>query len=234
MACTLEHSQRIGELAGGRLDAAGAAELLAHLEGCRACSQELDLVADLLRAAPAARTRTSGRPNLRLVLGAVALAAAVAVLFFSLRPRAPERRLHDLARLTPPPVAGLVLRGEGAADVPLAEALEAFGARDYRLAAERLQALDESRPDGALTLFYLGVARLELGEHEPALAALGRAAELGTSLLVEQALWYRAQAHLALDQGAEARAVLRRLVELDGDFEPNARALLAELEPLLH
>lgn len=233
MACTPAQSERIGELAGGRLAAGAVAELLGHVEQCPACSQELDLVADLLHAPAVSAARR--RPVRAWVLGAVALAAAAVLLFLTLRGRGPERRVRDLAQLALPPVAGLVLRGEegGAAEADLALALGDFGDGRYRLAAERLELLGESRPQEARVHFYLGLSRLGLAEHEAALTALARAAGLGTSLLAEQALWYQAQVHLALEQGSEARDLLERLVELDGDYEPNARALLAELRPLL-
>lgn len=235
MACTSERSQELGELAGARLGAAAAEALLAHVAGCAACSRELDLVADLLRAAPAPRAAMPARNVPRWVWGALALAAAVALLLFSLRARPPARAIRDLARLAPPPVTSLVLRGQGEQGIEthFDEALAALGAGDPHLAAERLLAQLASNPDEPLALFYLGVCRLQLGEHAQALAALERATELGTDLLVEQALWYRAQARLALDEGVEARTLLLRLVELDGDYEPNARQLLAELEPLL-
>lgn len=240
MACTREHGTEIGELAGGRLDAARAEALLAHVETCAACSAELDLVADLLDSARALRLseglvrRRSLRPR---VVAVLALAAAVVAWLFVLRPAAPERSLRTLAQLAPPPLAELVLRGQGGLQPGEEARLESvrahFAARAYAAAAEDLGVLLEARPEDALTHFYLGVARLQLGQHELALAALRRVAEAGEGLLAEQALWYSAQAQLALEHGLEARALLQRLVDADGDYEPNARAQLALLEPLL-
>jgi hypothetical protein len=235
MACTPERSEKIGELAGGRLGAADAAGLLEHLEACAACSEELDLVADLLHVPAHPATSRPARLALRRVGGLVALAAAAAVLFLFLRPDRPERRPRDLARLAPPPAAALVRRGDAGAEPEsdFERAIERLAVGDHAQAADGFRALLAARPDDPLVLFYLGVACLQLGELGASLDALGRAEELGTGLLAEQALWYRSQAHLARDEGAQARALLRRLVELDGDYEPNARDLLAELEPLL-
>lgn len=233
MACTPERSEEIGELAGGRLAAADAAGLIEHVEGCAACSREMDLVADLLHVP--SRSLAAGR-NLsaaRWAGGLIALAAAAAVLFFFLRSSAPERRVRDLARLSPPPSAGLVLRGDEQPGAGFEQASAHFAAGDHARAAEGFQALLATQPDDPLVLFYLGLARLQLGELDAAIDALRRAEEAGADLLAEQALWYRSQAHLARDEGAQARALLARLVELDGDYEPNARALLAELESLL-
>lgn len=235
MACSPRRSEEIGELAGGRLAAAKTSELLEHLEACPACSAELDLVADLLHAPAFSSAARPSRSMLRRVGGLVALAAAAAVLFFFLRSEGPERRPRDLARLAPPPAAGLVLRGaEGQQpETGFERGIQHLAAGDHAQAAAGFQTLLTARPDDPLVLFYLGVARLQLGELDAGLEALRRAQGLGTGLLAEHALWYQAQAHLAGDEGAAAERCLRRLVELDGDYEPNARALLAELEPLL-
>jgi tetratricopeptide (TPR) repeat protein len=232
MACTLERRAEIAELAGGRLGAAEAAGLLEHVQDCGACSAELDLVADLLHASPSSAAVEPVRFRRRWIGGLVALAAAAACLFVFLR-APPERRLRDLARLAPPPSAGLVLRGGADDTAGFEQAAGHLAAGDAARAADAFRALLAARPDDPLVLFYLGVARLQQGEIEEAIEALRRAEELGTELLAEQALWYRAQAHLARDDGTGAAALLRRLVELDGDYEPNARAQLAELEPLL-
>lgn len=236
MACTPERSEEIGELAGGRLAAAEAAGLIEHVEGCTACSREMDLVADLLHAPSRSLAAGRSRSAPRWAGGLIALAAAAAVLFFFLlfaRSSAPERRVRDLARLAPPPSAGLVLRDGVEPEAGFEQALARFAAGDHLQAASGFQALLAARPEDPLVLFYLGLARLQLGELDAAIDALRRAEEAGSDLLAEQALWYRSQAHLARDEGAQARALLARLVELDGDYEPNARALLAELEPLL-
>lgn len=235
MACTPERSLEIGELAGGRLGAARAAGLIEHVETCSACSAELDLVADLLhvRSLPAARVVRPARKVRRWVGAVAALAAAAAVLFLFLRPGS-ARRARDVARLELPPVAELVLRGgEGEHDgAALETCLERLSSGDHAGADACLRALLSERRGDPLVLFYLGLASLERGDLEAALAALREVEESGTGLLAEHALWYRAQAHLARDEGGEARALLGRLIELDGDYEPNARAQLAELEAL--
>lgn len=237
MACTPVRSAEIGELAGGRLGAEEAAALIEHVEGCAACSTELDLVADLLHVPARAVAGAPARGFLRRVAGFAALAAAAAALVFWLRGGEPERRPRNLAQLTPPPLAELVLRGEGEpGDADFARALESVAAEDYARACEGLRELLGTRPDEPLLHFYLGVSLLQVGEFAAAVDSLRRAEEVGTGFLAEQALWYRAQAHLARDapdDGVAARELLRRLVELDGDYEPNARAQLAGLEPLL-
>ncbi len=233
MACTPQRSAELAELSGGRLDAGGAAGLLEHLEQCPACSEELDLVADLLRLGRGAPSATRRRTRLRLVVGAALAVAAAWLLVLALVPRANGRRIEHLARLAPPPAAGLVLRGgPEPEDERLAEGLRLLGARDFAGAAERLALVLRSRPDDPLALYSFGLARLQLAVDDEALSALERAAELGEGLLAEQALWYAVNAHLARGEGERARAGLQRLIALDGDYEPNARALLAELERL--
>lgn len=238
MACTRERSLAIGELCGARLDAAGAAELLEHVERCGACSEELDLAADLVRAgAGRAQGTVHALPRRRRVLlfglGAGLAAAALLVLFLGPRDGASEQRIQALARLAPPPAAAVVLRGSGEEGEARDQALRFFAAGDFAAAAGRLAQVVESAPGDALAWFYLGVAHLQQAPDEAALAALRCAAERGEALLAEHALWYLAQAHLARAEGAPARRVLVRLIELDGDYEPNARALLAELDRIV-
>jgi tetratricopeptide (TPR) repeat protein len=235
MACTEPRSAQIADLAAGRLEADSASDLLTHVEGCAACSQELDLVSDLLRAGPAAAPPVHAlRPVPRRGVRVAALLALAAglLLVFALwkggdRPTDPRR----LAQLEPPAAATLVLRsGEGEGDAQLASALERVAVRDWAAAEGELAAVVAARPDTALARFHLGLARLQLGQLEAALPELAAARALASDLLAEEALWYQAQALLALGRTDEARALLRELVELDGDLEPNARAQLAELD----
>lgn len=247
MACTPQRSERIAELVGRRLDAAATSELLEHVESCSECSRELDLVADLLhapalQAVPAAATPR--RFALRRVLAAGGLAAAVLLfLFLPTREEGSTEGCQRLARLAPPHVAEVLLRGESGGDVSgsqaaarFSEAMQGFASGDYASAIPMLEGCTREQPSNALAFFYLGLARLQLGDREQdalALEALRKAQDLGEGLLAEQALWYRANAHLARGEGEAARLLLLEVIERDGDFEPNARTLLAELEALL-
>jgi len=243
MACTRDRAAQIDDMAGGRLEPDPALELLDHLAGCPACSERLDLVADLVRVAEAGgeafasapASSGSSRPRLRLVVGVVATLAAAAVLLLLVVPRpSTTERMQALAQLAPPAVAGTTLRGEAAAEeAAFAAALERYEAGDFGGAVERLTEVVAAAPDDPLAYFYLGVARLQLGADEAAITTLAKATNLAEGLLQERALWFLANAHLARGEGPEARTAFERLVAAQGDYELNARDALEALAPLL-
>jgi len=250
VACSSEWRERIGELAGGRLEGGAVAALLDHVERCEPCSLELDDVAALVAradgaagAAPRRAPVAAGRipPSRRLLAVASALAAASllwlgAALVRSsatLAPRAVGRaeRLAALARLDPLVPAEGILRGEG--DLETETWRDAMRALAQGRWPEAIAALEASRAAGderALLDLYLGVARLQVGELERASADLARAAEGGTGMVRERSLWYLAQARLASGDSGGARSALERLLALAGEYAPNARALLAEID----
>jgi len=81
VACSPKRSEEIGDLAAGRLGPLEAQDLLEHLEGCGACSEELDLVADLVAATAEPGGKPSVSPRSRFLSpGLAVLAAAAAIL----------------------------------------------------------------------------------------------------------------------------------------------------------
>jgi len=224
MACTTERSTEIGEFSAGRLDAAATGGLLDHLEGCRECSAEFELVADLV----AAPRFVFERPRMRLVQRArpvLAAAAAVALAVVIFRPGTRRPSLEDLASTDPLPAASAVLRSETPPPRPpdYLEAMDLYAKGDFAGAASRLAAFVERSPEDALAHLYLGICRLQTGSPREAIAPLARAAEIGEGLVKERALWYLGNARLALREGEAALEAFERLEALEGDYEPNAR-----------
>lgn len=234
MACTPQRSLSIGELAASRLDAAALDELLDHIEGCAACSHELDGVAALVGAADEARP---ARPrSLRPLLWPLLAAAAALVLWLAPRPGGGEvARLRELARIAPITVPDSTLR-TAAAQAPAREwraAMELYRNADWERCAAALEDLRAGGDERALLDLYLGIARAQAGREREAVTALQRAERGSTGLLRQHALWHRAHAHLALGEGPAAIGVLEELVALDEDYAPNARQLLSAVRDAL-
>jgi len=241
MACNKERSDQLAEMAGGRLAAEASGELLEHIEACPACSGEFDLAADLVRVGaeeglvlrPLTPLRSLPRPLVRVAM-ALAAAAVLLIAFVLVGGNDdPQSMWREMAQLDPPPAIDQVLRGSDsqALDSPLAErAFELYRAGDYRGASDLLARVLADAPENALAAFYLGVSRVQTGELEPAATALEKAAHSGEGLLQERSLWYLANTHVALGDVAAARAVLQRLVALDGDYLLNADELLARID----
>jgi len=240
MACTPERSIALGELAAGRLDEAEVLAVLEHVEGCPSCSEELDLVARMVAgaAAGAASGRVPRRPRplgrlLRWAPVAAAAAALVASLPWLVRPGgggpADPRALASLDAL---PIRATTLRGPGA-NPDLARAVERLAAGETDAAMRELERLRASlapdAPERPLADLYLGLAAVRAGALERALAPLEAAAKDGVGLVRERALWYLANARLALADVDGAEADLRRLEALGGDYAPNAREKLAAI-----
>jgi len=238
MACTQERSHALGELALGTLDAEASAELLTHLDGCGECSRELDLLADLARLdEAAAHARPALRPALRGARVWFPLAAAAGLFLVVLVSREPGTGpLAELADLRPPPAAPHTLRSSQSHSPDYSRGLEHYARAEWRQAARRFDAHLATEPDHPLARFYLSVAELQQDVHgasgEAALERLGELATEARGLLAEDAWWTKANGHLARDEAEAARAALDSLLALDGDYAPNARALLEELQAL--
>ena len=236
MACTEERSDRIAAFSAGRLDAEEMTEFLDHVEVCSECSEELDLAADLVATLKVARPALK-RPLVRRLHLLTAAAAVIAFFGFArfLGDDSGEPvSLADLAQLAPLPSVPFVPR---AVDTPeevelFSTAMEAYAALDFTAAASLLAECSAAEPGDALTHLYLGIARLQLGELASAVESLEQAAELGGGLLRDNARWYLANAHLALEETGDARRILAALASEESEWELNARELLEAIEAL--
>jgi tetratricopeptide (TPR) repeat protein len=242
MACTEERRAQVGALAAGRLDAAASAELLDHLEGCAACSGELDLAAELVAGharegagffAPR-RARPSGaRPTTRRLLWPAAAAAGVALCLWLIDGGGSPLRPEELAQVEPLPAVTTLVRADVAErGNDWSTAMERYAAGEWALAAGELTEFAAAHPDDALSRLYLGISALQNEDPERAARALDECVERADDLVLERALWYLAHAQLARGEVDAARTALERLAKLDGDYLPNARAKLEALRTL--
>lgn len=227
MACTEQRREQIAALAAGRSDADAAANLLQHVTACLECSEELDLIADLVAAEP--ETPATGLPR-RTGMMLLAAAAVLAVLLWS--PWTAASPWADLAEVAPIQAPPANLRGpeEEARGADYVEGLRAYRTADFAAAEEALRRVAAQRPGDALVHLYLGIARLQTGSPSAAVEPLRVAARSGTGLVRERGLWYLAGARLLLERPAEARAALEELRAEAGDYAANAETLLEALD----
>jgi tetratricopeptide (TPR) repeat protein len=251
MACTTEHSTAIGDLAAGRIDPDRAAELLDHLEGCDACSEEFDLVAGLVSTSERhgadflepERSPDSPIRNRPWSWGPLAAAALVLVAFGlwtvwdrgGRQPASGLPTLVELAQVEPIPAPRSVLRAtDTRTNDAFAAAMELYAEGEYGRAkdalAKVLTELDDEAPERALAWLYFGVANLQGPDSTGAEPALEEAARIGTGLVAERARWYLGNARLASGDVEGALAAFRDLEQLGGDYELNARQKIEAIE----
>lgn len=240
MACTDRFAALLAEMAAGQLEAEGSRRVLEHVEGCAACSQELDALAGLVGALAErvdARRAESARREWHRWAG-LAAAAALLVLFggwLASRRAASPGAEHVAALVDRRPITApaSLLRGDGAQrGAAFERGMEAYRAGDYARASRELAALHAERAGDRLVGLYLGIALLQsrdAADSERA-ARLFEEIQDAPGLLGERARWYLANARLAAGDVDGARRVLEALVDADGDYEPNARALLEALD----
>jgi len=225
-ACCDERREQLVDLAAGRIGEVASDDLLRHAEGCPRCSSGLAIVADVASAALAAEARRRRLPWLALLSAA---AAAILVAVFVLTR---EDSVSRLADLRPPGLVASAPRGEG--DALPADAMRAFGEGRYAEAARELDAHGVRSPQDPVIAHYAGVAHLLAGDAVAAERRLTAAAAASEGLLREANLWYLAQAFLVRGDARSARNALERLCALDGDYAPNAGALLEKLSASGH
>ena len=136
MACTRERSNAIGDLAGGRLSAADAEDLLEHLDSCAECSAEFSLVADLVGASERQGGNISSRPRaiklLKPVLSAAAAVLIAVTIWWAVSDRGESGvALRSLAEKSSLPSAASMLRttGQTQRDHVLKKAMELYSSK---------------------------------------------------------------------------------------------------------
>jgi hypothetical protein len=154
-------------------------------------------------------------------------------------PATVAERPHRLPLVKPPVImpltSVLVFRSQPQADrdrylADVANALAAYRADEFAEAARRLDAI--ARTDAtAEVLFYRGVCRLFLDQHDLALVDLQRARELASPALADEATWYLAVACDRLGRPEPAIAELRTLCAGTGEHRAQACEALAGFAP---
>lgn len=220
------------------------------VRACRLLRSELQPA-----AAPGPRRPDPSRSRRRFrwtaALVASVAAVAVGITWWSQRPRAPVPppapaapipgpaapaapeavlSLAELARVVPPRYDAPRLRGTADEATQLfRDGMMRYAAADYAGAVpalERAAAIDPQAPDPP---FYLGICRLMLGDAAAAVRHLGRAARLGAGAPADEARFYLAKAHLALNELEAARRELGTVAAGAGEHAAEARGILEAL-----
>lgn len=138
----------------------------------------------------------------------------------------PHERIELLARFEPPPYTPVA--GES---TQLQETMQHYLKRDYAGAIPGLRHILEAKPDSVDAYFYLGICELLTNDPTSGIADLKNVIVAGNTPYLERARFYLAKGLLANNDLRGANLQLRIVVEMHGDFEKQAQALLAQIVP---
>ncbi len=146
-------------------------------------------------------------------------------------PAAPS--LTELAQIQPPRYAPVTLRGTtDEASRRFREAMQLYLKGDYRGAIPGLKAALELDPKADGPRFYLAACHLLIGQDDNAIGGLKATIALGDTPYLEDAHYYLAKAFLRKRNVTAASQQLKKMIELHGDREAEARKLLRKIEGL--
>jgi tetratricopeptide (TPR) repeat protein len=141
-----------------------------------------------------------------------------------------EPPIEQLARVEPPPYAGVVLRGvEDPSQRRFREAMQHYARGDYRAAIPGLLAAVEASPGTPRFRFYLGACYLLTHQTDRAIETLQKAATRDDPAYTEASHFYLAKARLANRDVSDAEAELRETIRMGGAHEAEARTILRQL-----
>jgi len=159
-------------------------------------------------------------------------AIAMVLLFLLLRPNA---ELSDLALIEPVPYHSLQVKsGAEVTDAErlFEEGMAAYVQKDYADAIEKLAVAVNQDSTNAGFHFYLGLCYLLAQNIDPAIAHLQRAVALGGNSVLEKTCWYLGNAWLLKNDRAQALAAFRKVMEIEGDYQWEAEAIIGKIEKL--
>ena len=264
MACTAKRSEQISEFASGKLSETEADDLLDHILTCSDCSEEFDLVADLVTCLDRhgdelSRMKESSvfdtiLTRIRNVLNSmktlwlglpvpvrILVPAAVVVVFASIvfSPSGIDGvRYSQLARYEAPGYILGALRGPGvnkSTNGPFDEAMDAYEKRDFSKVIERLSEVVKAHPEFGEAFFYLGISYHMKDEWRRAIETLQNAAVLLEDFpLGEQCLWYLGMAYLQNEEGQKALDQFQKIVDLNSHFKVNAEMMVERIKRVQH
>jgi anti-sigma factor RsiW len=249
----------------GTLPEAEASEFEEHYFDCPECLAQVEAIqtaAQTLARLPRKPMRKPIPWPVRLA-GLGAIAAALMVGYFALRPSRPvqpgtakvpavpllanpqttpqkaaQRQLQStevaqLADLTLPPFRAPNLRG-GSGDPHFEAGMRAYASGDCARGIKSLSLVPADDADAVAAHFYRGVCQVHLGDLEGGSASLRAVANHGDSPQQEAAFYYLAQVELAGNDGVAARRTLMRTIALRGDFERRAQLQLKNLSTAMN
>ena len=135
-------------------------------------------------------------------------------------------RLQLLSQFNPPPYSSAGLREPPG----FAKAMARYSAGDYAGAIPGLRAFSSTRPEFVPARFFLGICLLRTNDRKRAIEELHAVAAAPPSPYVEKARFYLAKAYLADADRSAAQQQLDVVIALQGDLEPQARILLAQIQ----
>ena len=227
----------------GELSTADAEDFEDHYFACGRCLTQLETVQNV--------ARLLGRPVpiRRISYAGFAMAACLVIavasgLYWKLQPPGDPPPPAEVARLDVPPAKPwselgkfdapayreTKLRGTAnAAGQTFLEGIAAYRRGAYVEAAPLLRKASEANPRDAKAAFFSGVCLVLAGDANGGLDALRRVDELGLTPYQEEARFYLAKALLQQNDAAAAKAALKGVVALHGDWESQAKELLTKL-----
>jgi hypothetical protein len=192
-----------------------------HYLTCERCQRSVD-VGMTVRAV----STRQPRKRRRIVIPALA-AAAIAAVFVGVRwnNASHVRALGVLDRA--PIYLGEDVRSSDGSATAFADAMNAYVARDYRAASQKLATLSDRSE--LVVPFFRGASLLMLRDGANAEEAFTRVIEGGESSYRDEAMFYRAKARLLRNDVAAARNDLQQVAQRSGTLQFEATALLQKL-----
>ena len=199
-----------------RLPPAQAVSVESHLADCEKCRAEIIQLNGILRPR---------RPRRRVYFAALAVAAAVLLLFalpgtlgIPGGPTGPAQadslafRIREMGAVAQPPIyLGVSVRAPSERGMELfTTGMRAYTAARYQDAVTALRGAGTAGIDGAATPFFLGASLLMLGDATGAAAEFARVISMGETPYLAEAHYYRAKALLLLNRPSDAMAELDR------------------------
>ncbi|MBU1720045.1 MAG: hypothetical protein KKA07_13350, partial [Bacteroidetes bacterium] len=119
----------------------------------------------------------------------------------------------------------------GSYDITLySKGLEAYDRRDFQTAAGLFEQEIQKNSWNTASFLYAGISYLNLNKNLPALSCFNKVIQSGDPEFLEEATFYRAKALIAIDNPAEARKDLEKVINMNGKFKLQASILLQEIK----
>lgn len=246
--------EQLGQSAAGKLKPS----LQSHIASCDHCQQMIKLFQRYQPAPKPAPEKkrwqfqslqkwyASGQKGSEKMVGAwnwlptaaryVIPAVALAILIFILLPR-PESKLAALARIEPIYYQPISARSEtttSEVEEIYQTGMRAYSEKNYSFAIQRLQQVVEMQPENPYPGFYLGLCYLLNKQTTVGIAQLTAVAEKSPVALQEKCYWYLGNAYLLQEDASNALKMLKQVIELRGDYEWEARALIEEIVKMIN
>ena len=209
-----------------------------HFFECENCFEELEnlraIQTELARSAEEIHAEIPESKPRRMWFLAVGVAAALIAVGVGLRMLTPPTEmppeLVELARFEPPSYEPVRLRGAtDEAQQRFRTAMEFYSTGDYVSAIPGLEEAAILDPNAPNISFFLGVSYLLGDRTSEGIDTLQHTVDLGDTVFLEEVHLLLAKAHVHRGEFDVAYAELEAVIDLDGDFAPQARALLDEL-----